>query len=58
MLHPGFYEQLINHTLRQELETIPAEPKSVTPVDPAEPAEVLSRYIAEAAKRALRHTAQ
>ena len=53
MLHPGLYEQLINRTLRQELDTIPAERKSVTPVDPAEAAEVLSRYIAEAAKRAL-----
>ena len=53
MLHPGLYEQLINHTLRQELESIPSERKSVAPVDPAEAAEVLSRYIAEAAKRAL-----
>ena len=53
MLYPGLYEQLINHTLRQELEAIPPERKSVAPVDPAEVAEVLSRYIAEAAKRAL-----
>ena len=53
MVHFGLYEQLINHTLRQELESIPAERKSVAPVDPAEAAEVLSRYIAEAAKRAL-----
>ena len=53
MLHPGLYEQLINRALRQELEAIPAERKSVAPVDPAEAAEVLSRYIAEAAKRAL-----
>lgn len=52
-LHPGLYEQLINRVLRQELEAIPAERKSVAPVDPAEAAEVLSRYIAEAAKRAL-----
>ena len=53
MLHPGLYEQLINRALRQELDTIPPERKSVTPVDPAEAAEVLSRYIAEAAKRVL-----
>ena len=53
MLHPGLYEQLINRALRQELDAIPAERKSVSPVDPAEAAEVLSRYIAEAAKRAL-----
>ena len=53
MLHPGLYEQLINYTLRQELETIPPERKSVMPVDPAEAAEVLSRYLAEATKKAL-----
>ena len=53
MLHPGLYEQLINRALRQELESVPPERKSVAPVDPAEAAEVLSRYIAEAAKRAL-----
>ena len=53
MLHPGLYEQLISRVLRQELDTIPPERKSVAPVDPAEAAEVLSRYIAEAAKRAL-----
>ena len=53
MLHPGLYEQLINRALRQELDSIPAKRKSFAPVDPAEAAEVLSRYIAEAAKRAL-----
>lgn len=53
MLNPGLYEQLINRTLRQELDTISPERKSVAPVDPAEVADVLSRYIAEAAKRAL-----
>ena len=53
MLHTGLYEQLINRTLRQELDAIPPERKSVEPVDPSEAAEVLSRYIAEAAKRAL-----
>ena len=53
MFHPGLYEQLINRALRQELDSIPPERKSVMPVDPAEAAEVLSRYIAEAAKQAL-----
>ena len=53
MLHPGLYEQLIDRALRRELDDIPAERKLVAPVDPAEAAEVLSRYIAEAAKRAL-----
>ena len=40
MLHPGLYEQLINRALRQELDTIPPERKSVAPVDPAEAAEM------------------
>ncbi len=31
MLHPGLYEQLINRALRQELESIPVERKSVMP---------------------------
>ena len=53
MLYPGLYEQLINRALRQELDTIPAERKSIASVDPAEAAEVLSRYIAEATKKAL-----
>lgn len=53
MLHPGLYEQLINYTLRQDLDAIPPERKSIMPVDPAEAAEVLSRYIAEATKKAL-----
>ena len=53
MLNPGLYEQLINRALRQELDTIPPERKSVAPVDPAEAAEMLWRYIAEVAKRAL-----
>lgn len=53
MLHPSLYEQLIIRALRQELESIPAERKSVAPVDPAEATEVFSRCIAEAAKRVL-----
>lgn len=53
MLHPGLYEQLINRALRQELDAIPAERKAIASVDPAEAADVLSRYIAEATKRAL-----
>ena len=53
MLHLGFYEQPINRALRQELDTVPPERKSVASVDPAEAAEMLWRYIAEVAKRAL-----
>ena len=53
MLHPGLYEQLINRALRQELDAIPDERKAIASVDPAEAAEVLSRYIAEVTKRAL-----
>ena len=58
MLHPGLYEQLINRALRQELDTIPAERKAIASVDPAEAAEVLSRYIAEATKQALSDMAE
>ena len=36
MYTPGLYEQLINCALRQELDTIPPERKSVSPVDPEE----------------------
>ncbi len=53
MLNPGLYEQLINRALRQELDAIPSERKAIASVDPAEAAEVLSRYIAEATKKAL-----
>ena len=53
MLHPGLYEQLINRALRQELDAIPSERKTVISVGPTEAAEVLSRYIEEALKKAL-----
>ena len=53
MLKPGLYEQLIDGELRRELETIPSARKATMMVDPAEAAEVLSRYIAEETKKAL-----
>ena len=53
MLKPGLYEQLITDTLRRELAGIPDERQSVAPVDKAEAAEVLSRYVAEVTRAAL-----
>ena len=58
MLNPGLYEQVINRELRRELDDIPEARKSVAPIDPAEAAEVLSRYIAEATRRALSDMAE
>lgn len=53
MLHPGLYEQLITTAIRQALAEIPAERQSVAPLDQAEAADVLSRYVAEVARSAL-----
>ena len=53
MIRPGLYEQLITKALKRELEPIPAERKYVAALDAAESAQVLSRYVAEAAKKAL-----
>lgn len=53
MLKPGLYEQLITDTLRRELAGIPDERLSVAPIDKAEAAEVLSRYVAEVTRAAL-----
>lgn len=53
MLKPGLYEQLITSALRCELAGIPDERQSVAPIDKAEAAEVLSRYVAEVTRAAL-----
>ena len=53
MLRPGLYEQLISRALRRELDAVPPARRATAPVDPAEAAEVLSRYVAEATRRAL-----
>ena len=58
MIRPGLYEQLITKALKRELEPIPAERKYVAALDAAESAQVLSRYVAEAAKKALADMAE
>lgn len=53
MLQSGLYEQLITTALRRELAVIPDERQSVAPIDKAEAAEVLSRYVAEVTRTVL-----
>ena len=53
MLQSGLYEQLITTALRRELAAIPDERQSVVPIDKAEAAEVLSRYVAEVTRTVL-----
>ena len=53
MLQSGLYEQLITTALRRELADIPDERQSVAPIDKAEAAEVLSRYVAEVTRAVL-----
>ena len=53
MLQSGLYEQLITTALRRELAAIPDERQSVAPIDKAEAAEVLSRYVAEVTRAVL-----
>ncbi len=47
MLHPGLYEQVINHQLDTELTEIAEARKSVAPIDKAEASKVLSQYLSE-----------
>ena len=53
MLRSGLYEQVITTALRRELAAIPDERQSVAPIDKAEAAEVLSRYVAEVTRTVL-----
>lgn len=53
MLQAGLYEQLITAALRRELADIPDERQAVAPVDKAEAAEVLSRYVADVTRTVL-----
>lgn len=53
MLQSGLYEQLITTALRRELAAIPDERQSVAPIDKAEAAEMLSRYVAEVTRAVL-----
>ena len=53
MLHPGLYEQVINHALTGELAEIPEARKSVAPIDKAEASKVLAQYLADVVQKGL-----
>ena len=53
MLHPGLYEQVINHEISAELSAIPAVRQYTTPIDAAEASQVLAQYLADVIKKAL-----
>lgn len=53
MLHPGLYEQVINHTVTHELAEIPEARKTVAPIDPAEAAKVLTQYLCDVVEKGL-----
>lgn len=52
MLHDGLYEQIINNSLEKELDS--TEKLSTTaPIDSAEAAKVLAKYVAEVVEKGL-----
>lgn len=53
MLHPGLYEQVINHAVTHELAEIPEARKAVAPIDPAEAAQVLAQYLCDVVEKGL-----
>ena len=53
MLKPGLYEQIINHTLSNELMSVPDVCKHVEKLDAAEAPQALAEYVAEAVRMAL-----
>ena len=53
MLHPGLYEQVVNHTLNSELAEIPEARKSLVPIDQAEASKVLTQYLSDVVQRGL-----
>ena len=55
MLHPGLYEQVINHQISSELAEIPEARKSAAPIDRAEAAAVLAQYLADVVQKGLDH---
>ncbi|WP_409966900.1 DUF3427 domain-containing protein [Bengtsoniella intestinalis] len=54
MLKPGLYEQVINTATQTALEEIPAERKSVAPIDSGEAAGVLAQYLTDVVQHGLR----
>lgn len=53
MLHPGLYEQVVNHTLNSELAEIPEARKSLVPIDQVEASKVLTQYLSDVVQRGL-----
>lgn len=53
MLHPGLYEQVINHTLNSELSEVPEVRKSTAPIDTAEASKVLAQYLTDVVQKGL-----
>lgn len=53
MLHPGLYEQVINHALKGELSEVPEARKAIAPIDQAEASKVLAQYLADVVQKAL-----
>ncbi len=53
MLHPGLYEQVVNHTLNSEFAEIPEARKSLVPIDQAEASKVLTQYLSDVVQRGL-----
>jgi superfamily II DNA or RNA helicase len=53
MIKPGIYEQVINNKIKNELDKIPDERKSISDIDEAESAKILSQYIADIVEKGL-----
>ena len=53
MLHPGLYEQVVNHALTSELAEIPAARKALAPIDQAEASKILAQYLFDVVQRGL-----
>ena len=53
MLHPGLYEQIINHQLTDELAGIPEARKSIAPIDKAGASKVLAQYLTDVVHKGL-----
>ncbi len=53
MLHPGLYEQVINHEISTELLELPAARQATAPIDKAEASKVLAQYLTDVVQKGL-----
>ncbi|MDO4961648.1 MAG: DUF3427 domain-containing protein [Eubacteriales bacterium] len=53
MIHSGIYEQLVNKQLKEELNQIPEDRKSIEKVDEAEASSIISDYVSKILKKGL-----